>query len=189
MAYRKKVLIELKVWDIAKNLWDFLYACRELSQQVCEEISLEQQQLLEKMIQEKKLFEEKKKAEAAALQKQKEQEVKRLAEVQKRLAEQREQEERTKRVTDEIVQEILETYLEDEVKQISNEQMEYVLFRFFVSYFSWWIPILLPYLMTLDDKNLAKEVTLSLNVKLRHLDKLLFTTVFCRVFSEHSLLK
>lgn len=138
------------------------------------------------MIQEKKLFEEKKKAEAAALQKQKEQEaleVKRLAEVQRRLAEQREQEERTKRVTDEIVQEILETYLEDEVKQISNEQMEYVLFRFSVSY------LFLAYLMTWDDKNLAKEVTLSLNVKLRHLDKLLFTTVFCRVFSEHSLLK
>lgn len=138
------------------------------------------------MIQEKKLFEEKKKAEAAVLQKQKEQEaleVKRLAEVQRRLAEQREQEERTKRVTDEIVQEILETYLEDEVKQISNEQMEYVLFRFSVSY------LFLAYLMTWDDKNLAKEVTLSLNVKLRHLDKLLFTTVFCRVFSEHSLLK
>lgn len=81
------------------------------------------------MIQEKKLFEEKKKAEAAALQKQKEHEAleaKRLAEVQRRLAEQRERGERTKRVTDEIVQEILETHLEDEMKQISNEEMEYV---------------------------------------------------------------
>lgn len=102
---------------------------RELSQQVCEEISLEQHQMLEKMIQEKKLFEEKKKAEAAALQKQKEHEAleaKRLAEVQRRLAEQRERGERTKRVTDEIVQEILETHLEDEMKQISNEEMEQV---------------------------------------------------------------